>query len=68
MGDTISDGGTWRWKHQNLSFFACRGQRPYMEDRMHYMNDPYNNLSIFSIFDGHGGPVSFCFIVICLGI
>ncbi|VDM30903.1 unnamed protein product [Toxocara canis] len=27
-----------------------------MEDRMHYMNDPHQNLSIFSIFDGHGGP------------
>uniref|UniRef100_A0A0N5AL12 PPM-type phosphatase domain-containing protein n=1 Tax=Syphacia muris TaxID=451379 RepID=A0A0N5AL12_9BILA len=51
-------GGTWRWKHKNLSFFASRGQRPYMEDRMHYMYDPYNNLLIFSIFDGHGGPVS----------
>ncbi|VDK47678.1 unnamed protein product, partial [Anisakis simplex] len=49
-------GGTWRWKHQNFSFFACCGLRPYMEDRMHYMNDPHHNLSIFSIFDGHGGP------------
>lgn len=26
-----------------------------MEDRMHYMYDPNNNLSIFGIFDGHGG-------------
>ncbi|VDN51719.1 unnamed protein product [Dracunculus medinensis] len=48
--------GTWSWKHQNFSFFANRGQRPYMEDRMHYMNDPHHNLCIFSIFDGHGGP------------
>ncbi|KAJ1356876.1 Protein phosphatase 1L [Parelaphostrongylus tenuis] len=32
-----------------------RGYRPYMEDRMHYMYDPNNNLSIFGIFDGHGG-------------
>lgn len=22
------------------------------------MNDPHHNLAIFSIFDGHGGPVS----------
>ncbi|VDD85292.1 unnamed protein product [Enterobius vermicularis] len=48
--------GHWRWKHQNLAFFASRGQRPYMEDRMHYMFDPYNSILIFSIFDGHGGP------------
>ncbi|KHN79576.1 Protein phosphatase 1L [Toxocara canis] len=49
-------GGTWRVKHENFSFFASCGSRPYMEDRMHYMNDPHQNLSIFSIFDGHGGP------------
>uniref|UniRef100_A0A0M3II76 PPM-type phosphatase domain-containing protein n=1 Tax=Ascaris lumbricoides TaxID=6252 RepID=A0A0M3II76_ASCLU len=49
-------GGTWRWKHQNFSYFASCGARPYMEDRMHYMNDPHHNLCIFSIFDGHGGP------------
>uniref|UniRef100_A0A0M3IWK7 PPM-type phosphatase domain-containing protein n=1 Tax=Ascaris lumbricoides TaxID=6252 RepID=A0A0M3IWK7_ASCLU len=51
-------GGTWRWKHQNFSYFASCGARPYMEDRMHYMNDPHHNLCIFSIFDGHGGPVN----------
>ncbi|CAG9536017.1 unnamed protein product [Cercopithifilaria johnstoni] len=27
-----------------------------MEDRMHYLNDPYHNITMFSIFDGHGGP------------
>jgi len=47
---------SWQLKHKNFSFFANQGRRPYMEDRMHYMHDPANqNLSIFSIFDGHGG-------------
>ncbi|MFH4974660.1 hypothetical protein AB6A40_001369 [Gnathostoma spinigerum] len=49
-------GGTWRLKHQIFSYYAATGYRPYMEDRMHYMNDPHHNISIFSIFDGHGGP------------
>uniref|UniRef100_A0AAF5Q3V7 PPM-type phosphatase domain-containing protein n=2 Tax=Wuchereria bancrofti TaxID=6293 RepID=A0AAF5Q3V7_WUCBA len=49
-------GGNWHWKHKHWSFYASRGNRPYMEDRMHYLNDPYHNLVMFSIFDGHGGP------------
>ena len=51
---------SWQLQHKNFSFFANQGRRPYMEDRMHYMHDPTNqNLSIFSIFDGHGGNASF---------
>lgn len=46
-------------KHKVFSYCATQGYRPYMEDRMHYMYDPNNNLSIFGIFDGHGGMVSF---------
>ncbi|KHJ98822.1 hypothetical protein OESDEN_01178 [Oesophagostomum dentatum] len=42
-------------KHKIFSYCATQGFRPYMEDRMHYMYDPNNNLSIFGIFDGHGG-------------
>ncbi|VDM92247.1 unnamed protein product [Onchocerca ochengi] len=49
-------GGNWRWKHKNWTFYASRGNRPYMEDRMHYLNDPHHNFVMFSIFDGHGGP------------
>ncbi|VBB30011.1 unnamed protein product [Acanthocheilonema viteae] len=49
-------GGNWHWKHNKWIFYASRGNRPYMEDRMHYLNDPRHNLAIFSIFDGHGGP------------
>uniref|UniRef100_A0A0R3RK61 PPM-type phosphatase domain-containing protein n=1 Tax=Elaeophora elaphi TaxID=1147741 RepID=A0A0R3RK61_9BILA len=49
-------GGNWHWKHKKWTFYASRGNRPYMEDRMHYLNDPRHNLVIFSIFDGHGGP------------
>ncbi|GMR30225.1 hypothetical protein PMAYCL1PPCAC_00420, partial [Pristionchus mayeri] len=45
----------WRYKHKNFSFCASQGYRDYMEDRMHYMHDPNNNLSIFGMFDGHGG-------------
>ncbi|VDO58439.1 unnamed protein product [Onchocerca flexuosa] len=50
-------GGNWRWKHKKWTFYASRGNRPYMEDRMHYLNDPHHNFVMFSIFDGHGGPV-----------
>jgi hypothetical protein len=47
----------WRLKHNKFVFCAHQGLRDYMEDRMHYLHDPTNrNLSIFSIFDGHGGP------------
>ncbi|EYC39072.1 hypothetical protein Y032_0678g1453 [Ancylostoma ceylanicum] len=45
----------WKMKHKIFSYCATQGYRPYMEDRMHYMYDPNNNLSIFGIFDGHGG-------------
>jgi hypothetical protein len=46
----------WHLKHKCFAYCANQGQREYMEDRMHYMHDPANNnLSIFSIFDGHGG-------------
>uniref|UniRef100_A0A914DS40 PPM-type phosphatase domain-containing protein n=1 Tax=Acrobeloides nanus TaxID=290746 RepID=A0A914DS40_9BILA len=46
----------WRLRHRNFSYCAAQGFLPYQEDRMHYMHDPANgNLSIFSIFDGHGG-------------
>ncbi|GMT31335.1 hypothetical protein PFISCL1PPCAC_22632, partial [Pristionchus fissidentatus] len=45
----------WRYKHKNFSFCATQGFRDYMEDRMHFMHDPNNNLSIFGMFDGHGG-------------
>ncbi|GMT05295.1 hypothetical protein PENTCL1PPCAC_27469, partial [Pristionchus entomophagus] len=45
----------WRYKHKNFSFCASQGFRDYMEDRMHFMHDPNNNLSIFGMFDGHGG-------------
>ncbi|CAJ0609763.1 unnamed protein product [Cylicocyclus nassatus] len=45
----------WKMKHKIFSYCATQGYRPYMEDRMHYMYDPNMNLSIFGIFDGHGG-------------
>uniref|UniRef100_A0AC34F2Q0 PPM-type phosphatase domain-containing protein n=1 Tax=Panagrolaimus sp. ES5 TaxID=591445 RepID=A0AC34F2Q0_9BILA len=46
----------WHLKHKCFAYCANQGHREYMEDRMHYMHDPANNnLSIFSIFDGHGG-------------
>ncbi|PAV79185.1 hypothetical protein WR25_24189 [Diploscapter pachys] len=48
-------GEFWRLKHKNFSFCAAQGMRSYMEDRMHYMFDPNHTLSIFGIFDGHGG-------------
>uniref|UniRef100_A0AC34Q9G0 Uncharacterized protein n=1 Tax=Panagrolaimus sp. JU765 TaxID=591449 RepID=A0AC34Q9G0_9BILA len=46
---------SWQLNHKNFSFFANQGKRNYMEDRMHYIHDVRSHLSIFSIFDGHGG-------------
>ena len=51
----LFSGEFWRLKHKNFSFCAAQGMRSYMEDRMHYMFDPNHTLSIFGIFDGHGG-------------
>uniref|UniRef100_A0A1I7X2V7 PPM-type phosphatase domain-containing protein n=1 Tax=Heterorhabditis bacteriophora TaxID=37862 RepID=A0A1I7X2V7_HETBA len=45
----------WKMRHNIFSYCATQGFRSYMEDRMHYMFDPNMNLSIFGIFDGHGG-------------
>ncbi|CAD5233928.1 unnamed protein product [Bursaphelenchus xylophilus] len=46
---------TWTYTHYNFNFYATRGERKQMEDRMSYLHDLIKNRTFFSIYDGHGG-------------
>uniref|UniRef100_A0AC35GP85 PPM-type phosphatase domain-containing protein n=1 Tax=Panagrolaimus sp. PS1159 TaxID=55785 RepID=A0AC35GP85_9BILA len=50
-----SEDNFWLFENELISFCAHQGLRDQMEDRMHSICDPITNLSIFSVFDGHGG-------------
>lgn len=46
----------WKLKDKNAAVYAIQGYRPYMEDRFvisHNINN--TGVSIYAIFDGHGG-------------
>lgn len=54
-GDHVS----WELKQDYVAAYAVQGHRSHMEDRF-VVNDDINNtgVSIFAIFDGHGGEAS----------
>lgn len=51
---------SWEHKAGNVAVFAVQGRRPHMEDRF-VINENITNtgVSLFAVFDGHGGEVMF---------
>lgn len=54
-----TDNSNWEYKAGNVAVFAVQGRRPHMEDRF-VINENIKNtgVSLFAVFDGHGGDVS----------
>lgn len=55
---------SWELKEGSVAAFAVQGRRPRMEDRF-VVNENINStgVSLFAVFDGHGGEVSIqCFV------
>lgn len=50
---------SWELKQRHIAAYAVQGHRARMEDRF-VVNEDMNNtgVSLFAIFDGHGGEVS----------
>lgn len=59
------NSSSWEHKVGNVAAFAVQGRRPHMEDRF-VIKDNINNtgLSMFAVFDGHGGTVMSIFLLI----
>lgn len=57
-----ADKQSWELKEKNVAAYALQGRRRRMEDRF-VVNENINNtgVSLFAIFDGHGGEVSCVF-------
>lgn len=54
----IKDGVHWAYNTGNVAVFAIQGRRPSMEDRFVVSeNIKDTGVSLFAIFDGHGGEV-----------
>lgn len=51
---------SWGLIKGNAATFAIQGRRPHMEDRYNIVDElDHTNTSIYGIFDGHGGEVSY---------
>lgn len=51
---------SWELKQDYIAVYAVQGHRARMEDRF-VVNEDINNtgVSLFAVFDGHGGEVMF---------
>lgn len=62
VNDSVNNGVklSWELKQGNIAAYAVQGHRARMEDRF-VVNENLNNtgVSLFAVFDGHGGEVSF---------
>ncbi|XP_070538635.1 protein phosphatase 1L-like [Ptychodera flava] len=45
----------WELRQESVAVYAIQGKRPRMEDRYDVVHDEETGLSMFGIFDGHGG-------------
>ena len=51
---------SWELRKDIVGVYAIQGRRPHMEDRFNVVTDlDHTNTSIYGIFDGHGGEVTF---------
>lgn len=49
----------WKFEGKNVGLYAIKGRRSHMEDRFVIKTNIMNTgISLFAIFDGHGGEVS----------
>jgi hypothetical protein len=48
---------SWDFKSSNVAAYSIQGRRPHMEDRFRIHNNG-SEVSLYGIFDGHGGDVS----------
>lgn len=50
---------SWDFKDKNVAVYSIKGRRPHMEDRFKvHSGGNGSKMSLFGIFDGHGGEVS----------
>lgn len=61
------DNSSWEYKAGNVAVFAVQGRRPHMEDRF-VINENIKGtgVSLFAVFDGHGGEVMRISLLTCL--
>ena len=45
----------WQLEREDFAIYALKGKRDAMEDRFNVVTDPSKGISIYGIFDGHGG-------------
>lgn len=58
VNSTGGDDLSWDEKGQNAAVYAIQGRRPHMEDRFVISEDiEGTGVSLFAVFDGHGGEV-----------
>lgn len=69
VNDSVNAGIklSWELKQDHVAAYAVQGHRARMEDRF-VVNDDINNtgVSLFAIFDGHGGEVSIKLFIYCI--
>ncbi|GFV14013.1 protein phosphatase 1L [Trichonephila clavipes] len=51
----MRDRDTWELIDENSCVYAIKGRRPKMEDRFSVTKDKESGISLYGIFDGHGG-------------
>ena len=52
---------TWELVKENVGVYALQGRRGSMEDRFTFVNQlEHSCISLYGVFDGHGGEVSCC--------
>lgn len=51
----LKDQDTWNLQRDHCGVFALKGKRPRMEDRFSVLSDQESGISLYGIFDGHGG-------------
>lgn len=55
-----NESSSWEYKSGNVAVFAVQGRRPHMEDRFVISKNIQNTgVSLFAVFDGHGGEVMY---------
>lgn len=55
--DLLRERDSWELLKGNCCVYAIKGRRPKMEDRFSVIVDKETGISLYGIFDGHGGEV-----------
>ncbi|GFT07475.1 protein phosphatase 1L [Nephila pilipes] len=58
----MRDRDTWELIEENCCVYAIKGRRPKMEDRFSVTKDKESGISLYGIFDGHGGEFAADFV------